>query len=257
MGEQKERVRLAPGTRLSERGDGAWQLGLHADRRVVLVPEAADHLLLARLRTGVEPLRVSVRQRELLVRIGGAGLLVACGPPTVPGPVALDVPAEQRPAALAALTQAGLTVVDRDATAPVLVVHVGAEVRRERLDPLVREDRPHLLLTAVAGRVRVGPLVVPGVTSCLRCVDEHHTDRDPRHPLVVHHHLERDLDDRTPPGDLALGLAWAARDLRSLLTGGRPTTWSATVELTDDGPVSHRWSRHPRCGCAWGEALLA
>lgn len=256
MGEEKARVRLAPGTRLAERGDGAWQLGLHPDRRLVLSPEAADHLLISRLRTGIDPLRVSVRQRELLVRIGGAGLLVPCDPPVAPDAVSVDAPADARPAVVAALTSAGLTVAGT-ATALTLVVHQGAEVRRDRLDPLVRADLPHLLVTAVAGRVRVGPLVVPGVTSCLRCVDEHLTDRDPRHPLVVHHHLDRDLDDRTPPGDLALGLAWAARDARSWLTGGRPTTWSATVELTEEGPVTHRWTRHPRCGCAWGVALLA
>jgi hypothetical protein len=256
MGEQRARVRLAPGTRLAERGDGAWQLGLHADRRVVLAPEAADHLLLARLRTGVDPLRVSVRQRELLVRIGSAGLLVPCEPPAAPGAVSVDAPADARVAVVAALANAALTVDDA-AAALAVVVRVGAEVRRDRLDPLVRDDLPHLLVTAVAGRVRVGPFVVPGVTSCLRCVDEHLTDRDPRHPLVVHHHLECDADDRTTPGDLALGLAWAARDARSWLTGGRPTTWSATVELTDEGPVTHPWSRHPRCGCAWDEALLA
>lgn len=249
-------MRLAPGTRLAERGDGAWQLGLHADRRVVLVLEAADHVLLARLRTGVDPLRVSVRQRELLVRIDGAGLLVPCDPPAAPGAVGVDAPADARAGAVAALAHAGLAVDDASA-ALTLVVHVGAEVRRDRLDPLVRGDHPHLLVAAVAGRVRVGPLVVPGVTSCLRCVDEHLTDRDPRHPLVVHHHLERDADDRIPPGDLALGLAWAARDARSWLTGGRPTTWSASVELTGEGPVTHPWRRHPRCGCAWDEALLA
>lgn len=256
MGEQRSRVRLAPGTRLAERGDGAWQLGLHADRRVVLAPEAADHLLLGRLRTGVDPLRVTLRQREMLVRIGGAGLLVPCEPPAEPAAVSVDAPADARALVVTALASAGLTV-DESAAGLALVVHVGAEVRRDRLDPLVHDDLPHLLVTAVADRVRVGPLVVPGVTSCQRCVDEHQTDRDPRHPLVVHHHLERDVDDRTTPGDLALGLAWAARDARAWLTGGRPTTWSATVELTDEGPVTHPWSRHPRCGCAWGESLLA
>ncbi|MFD1948279.1 hypothetical protein [Nocardioides aestuarii] len=256
MGEHRPRVRLAPGTRLSERGDGRWQLGLHADRRLVLAAEATDHLLLARLRTGVDPLRVSVPQRELLVRIGSAGLLVPCDPPPASGAVSVDAPGDTRAAVVAALSRAGLAVTEA-AGALALVVTTGAEVRRDRLDPLVRDDLPHLLLTAVAGRVRLGPLVVPGVTSCLRCVDEHLTDRDPRHPLVVHHHLERAVDDRTTPGDLALGLAWAARDARSWLTGGRPTTWAATVELTETGPVTQTWSRHPRCGCAWGEALLA
>lgn len=251
------RVRLVPGTRLSERGDGAWQLGLHADRRLVLAPHAVDHVLLARLRTGVDPVRVSVPQRQLLVRIDEAGLLVPCPPPRFPTSVTLDAPATQRTPAVRALADAALTVGDDQTSLLTLVVHVGAEPARDALDPLVRADRAHLLLTAVAGRVRVGPLVVPGATACLRCVDEHHTDRDPRHPLVVHHHLGHDPADRPPPGDLALGLAWAARDAGSFLAERRPPTWSATVELTGDGPVTHRWTRHPRCGCAWDTALLA
>lgn len=256
MTDQGSRVRLLPGTRLSERGYGAWQLGLHDDRRVVLTPDAADHLLLARLRTGVAPDRLAAPQRALLERIRSAGLLTPCTTPPAPAPVALEAPTEHRAAAVRALTDAGLTVADGPSPL-TLVVHVGAEPRRDALDPLVRSDDPHLLLTSVAGRVRLGPLVVPGATACLRCVDEHHTDRDPRHPLVVHHHVDRDPDDRPPPGDLALGLAWAARDARLYLTGGAPTTWSATVELTDDGPVTRPWRRHPRCGCAWAEALLA
>jgi hypothetical protein len=256
MTDQGSRVRLLPGTRLSERGYGAWQLGLHDDRRVVITPDAADHLLLARLRTGVDPDRLGATQRALLDRLGRAGLLTSCTTARPPSPVALDAPPEHRAAAARALADAGLAVADGPSPL-TLVVTVGAEQRRDALDPLVRADRPHLLLTAVARRVRLGPLVVPGATACLRCVDEHHTDRDPRHPLVVHHHLERDPDDRPAPGDLALGLAWAARDARAYLSDGAPSTWSATVDLTDDGPLARSWTRHPRCGCAWGEALLA
>jgi hypothetical protein len=256
MTDHTSRVRLLPGTRLSERGYGAWQLGLHDDRRVVLTPDAADHLFLTRLRTGVDPDRLGAAQRSLLDQLDRAGLLTSCAAAPAPPPVALAAPSEHRAAAARALTDAGLTVSD-DPAALTLVVTVGAEQRRDALDPLVRADRPHLLLTAVARRVRIGPLVVPGATACLRCVDEHLTDRDPRHPLVVHHHLERDPGDRPAPGDLALGLTWAARDARAYVCDGAPSTWSATVELTDDGPVARPWSRHPRCGCAWGEALLA
>jgi hypothetical protein len=256
MTDHASRVRLLPGTRLSERGYGAWQLGLHDDRRVVLTPDAADHLLVTRLRTGVDPDRLGATQRSLLDQLDEAGLLISCAAAPPPPPMTLDAPAEHRAAAARALADAGLTVADGP-SALTLVVSVGAEQRREALDPLVRADRPHLLLTAVAGRVRIGPLVVPGATACLRCVDEHHTDLDPRHPLVVHHHLERDLADRPAPGDLALGLAWAARDARAYVCDGAPSTWSATVDLTDDAPAVRAWSRHPRCGCAWDEALLA
>lgn len=254
-GTQRRWVRLAPGVRLSDRGHGAWQLGLHADHRVVLTPDPATHALLVRLRTGVDEERLPEGSRPLLARLGRAGLLASCAAPPAPGPVAVDAVADQRGAVARALVAAGLTVTDGDAAALTLVLRTGAEPRREDLDPWVREDRAHLLVTAVAGRVRLGPLVVPGTTACLRCVDAHHTDRDPRHPLVVHHHHDRDPDDVPVPGDLALALAWAARDARCFLTAGRPTTWSSTVDLTEDGPRVHPWSRHPHCGCAWDAAL--
>lgn len=246
----ERRVRLVRGARVTERGYGAWQVGLHHDRRLVLAPSPAELVLLERLRVGVDPARVPVEQRELLDRLDRGGLLTATTTPPAPPPIALDVPADLRGTVGRALTDAGLTTT-AGAAPLVLVVRAGAEPRREELDPHVQADRAHLLVTLVAQRARVGPLVVPGVNACQRCVDEHHTDRDPRHQMVLHHHAERDPLDVPDRTDLALALAWAARDARAHLTGDRPTTWSATVELTPDGPVHRTWARHPRCGCAW------
>ena len=55
---------------------------------------------------------------------------------------------------------------------------------------------------------------------------------------------------------LLLALAWAARDLGRWVEGDRPTTWSASVEL-GEVPRVQSWRRHPRCGCAWGDALAS
>lgn len=136
-----------------------------------------------------------------------------------------------------------------------LHVSVGAEPRREDLDEAMRAQRAHLLMTFLGGRVRLGPFVAPGLTACSRCVDEHLTDRDPRHPLVVQQHQQADPRDAPSPQDLHLTLAWAVRDLVTWVEGGRPSTWSATVDLRPDGPRVDRWRRHPRCGCAWGDVL--
>lgn len=248
-----ERVRLAPGVRVTERGYGAWQVGLHHDRRLLLTASPGDLALLERLRTGLDPAgALPAGERELLARCDRAGLLVDGTPAAAPPPVTLDAPADLRATVGRALTDAGLRTTDDPDGPLTLVVRAGCEPRREDLDPLVQADRAHLLLTVVAGRARVGPLVVPGVTACQRCVDEHHTDRDPRHQLVLHHHHERDATDRVGTADLALALAWAARDARLHLTGGQPTTWSATVDVAEAGPQRRTWARHPRCGCAWG-----
>ena len=253
------RVRLGSGLRVSDRGDTVLQVGLHPGRRAVLPADADVRLLLERLRHGLDPARLSPAQQERLRVLDDAGLLV---PADGPGPrprggaaVVLDVPGVARPAVSRLLTGAGLTEGRSPDAGPTLLVRIGAEPRRTDLDALVQADRGHLLVTAVAGRVRVGPTVVPGVTACLRCLDEHQTDVDPRHPLVVQQHLDHDPTDRADPADLQLALAWAVSDLAALAEGSRPRTWSSTVDLDEERPVIRPWARHPRCGCAWDQAL--
>ena len=142
--------------------------------------------------------------------------------------------------------------------APVVRLVVTAdEVSRSRVDRLVRDGEPHLLVTGRSGRLTIGPFVAPGVTACRRCVDAHLAERDPRRSLVI-----EQLDDAaagpvpTPcdPALMSLALAWAARDLVSYLDGDRPATWSATVDVGPDLALERRsWTRHPHCGCSWGD----
>ena len=257
---RSRRVRLGPGLRVSDRSDDVLQVGLHPGHRLVLPDDHDTRALLDRLRHGVDPDRLPPPQRCRLRLLDAAGLLV----PAVPAPVRssrsgaaveVDAPEGDRAVVARLLAAVGLTGTRSDGAAPVLVLRIGCEPRRSELDVLAQTDRTHLLVTALAGRVRVGPTVVPGVTACQRCLDEHDTDVDPRHPLVVQQHLDPDLTDRPDPVDLQLALAWAVRDLVALVEGRRPTTWSATLDLTDEGPVLRPWHRHPRCGCAWDEAL--
>ncbi len=256
------RVRLAPGLRVTERRDGTLQVGLHADRRLVLPHGPEVRAVLARLRHPVDPAALSDAERVLTERLEAAGLLederdVARRAATRAA-AAIAVVADDATGALTRrlLVEAGLSAArGPDDPTLTLVVTGGAEPRRADLDRLAQADRPHLLVTSVAGRVRVGPCVVPGLTACVRCVDEHLADRDPSHPRLVAGHLTAARDDLPPPGDLALALAWAVRDVVALVDGERPTTWSATVDLVPGGPVTHEWRRHPRCGCAWGDLL--
>jgi hypothetical protein len=123
-------------------------------------------------------------------------------------------------------------------------------------DPLVsglhRAGVPHLV-AAVRGDVGVvGPLVVPGVTSCLRCADLHRRDADPRWP-----DLAAQLTAQEPPSSGAtltclLTAVTAAMQVLAYLDGaGAPVTLSATVEfrLPDLAPQLRRWPTHPDCTC--------
>jgi hypothetical protein len=123
-------------------------------------------------------------------------------------------------------------------------------------DPLVAEVHrsgvPHLV-AAVRGQTGVvGPLVVPGVTSCLHCADLHRRDADPRWPA-----LAAQLTAVEPPPSGAtvtclLTVATAALQVLAYLDGtGAPATLDATIELgpPDHAPRLRRWTAHPGCGC--------
>ncbi|MDP3891739.1 hypothetical protein, partial [Nocardioides sp.] len=154
-------------------------------------------------------------------------------------------------------------VPDACDAADVVVVLAQGEADREVLDRMARRDVPHLLVAVVDGHVRVGPFVVPGRTACLRCVDAHHLDRDPRHPVLIAQYtrltgrLRSDgVPDAIPSTRWEIALATAADDVLRFLDERTPTTWSATLSLEGDkGPVRTPWPRHPRCGCSWGEGL--
>jgi hypothetical protein len=121
---------------------------------------------------------------------------------------------------------------------------------------LVRAGVTHLLVRVVETTATVGPLVVPGRTSCLRCHDLHRTDRDPAWPRILAQ-VERD-----PPGSAACDVtlagvagALAAQQALAHLDGFVPATADGTVEirLPDGMPRRRSWRPHPACGCTWPE----
>ena len=134
-------------------------------------------------------------------------------------------------------------------------------------DPrLVRELQsggvPHLPVLMRDGTGLVGPLVIPGRSSCLCCVDLHRTDRDPAWPA-----LAAQLRTVVGTADRAAVLATSALALSQLqqiisAVQGRaveppaPATMNATLEVDvgSQSIVARRWPRHPLCGC-WNSSL--
>jgi hypothetical protein len=140
---------------------------------------------------------------------------------------------------------------------PDLTVLVADDVVDSRRgDDLVRHDVPHLAVVVSPDRVVVGPLVLPGRTPCLRCLDLHRRDRDPGWPQVVAQLLSgqvrRDCGRaETASATAAAGIA--ALQVLVLLDGhATPASVGRTLELTlPDGLVERRaWRLHPSCGCA-------
>jgi bacteriocin biosynthesis cyclodehydratase domain-containing protein len=111
---------------------------------------------------------------------------------------------------------------------------------------------PHLVATVRGDVGVVGPLVVPGATSCLRCGDLHRRDADPRWPRLA----AQLTATEPPPGGATVTClvtaATAALQVLAYLDGSAaPATLDATVELRppDLRPRVRRWPPHPACGC--------
>lgn len=121
---------------------------------------------------------------------------------------------------------------------------------------LLRRGVPHLFATVRDGTGVVGPLVLPGRSSCQRCHDLHRADRDPAWPKVAAQLAGRSAQ-ATPPCDVVLATAVAAQaaaqGLAHLDGDPRPATVDGTVEIAQaDGRTRRRgWTVHPLCGCGW------
>lgn len=266
---------LAPGLRVVERGRGSWQVGMCAERSAVLPRSPAITQLFDALLAREAP-PDALEARSTLAELADAGLIVEAGdhgPAHRPAPGRVTVLGNLGPEVgvdpAAFVRAAGLTLhPGLDSTVPEASRNLGdaalvlsrGELDRDRLDPLMRTGTPHLPIRFVDGTAVLGPLVVPGSTACLRCLDAHRAEEDPAHYAVLRRYVEassRPRPDGVPdPLDPLLAtllVCWGIHDLAAHLAGQRPATWSATVTVDDKlcGLTATRWLRHPACRCCW------
>ncbi len=131
---------------------------------------------------------------------------------------------------------------------------------------LVRDDQPHLIVRTAGDLAVVGPLVLPGRSACLRCLDLTRAGADPGWPEL----LAQLCQTRVPSSELLTSwvVSTALVQIHAALRyapgpatpasragpAGPPETLGATVELTgaELAPRLRRWPGHPGCGCGWG-----
>jgi len=255
---------LRPGLRLVRRDVDHLQLGVDPPHVAVLPDSPAVRRLVADLAHGGPLTTLDEATTPVLTELVRVGLVVAADDEAgrrarrARGVVHVDAPDDVRPAALRLVRETGLATTPIAAAATVALVWGEGELARDRLDGWVRSGTAHLVVAELADGPRLGPYVVPGATACLRCVDAHAGETDPRRALVVEQVANgRPLRPARP--DLALrtvALAWVVHDLALAAEGGRPSTWSATVLLTGLPPVQTSYRRHPHCGCAWADEAV-
>ncbi|WP_157550733.1 hypothetical protein [Nocardioides jensenii] len=290
---------LRPGVRVCRREDGLLQVGLVAHLAVTAPDTDEIRAVLLDLRNGVPPgpaceltpavLRFCNRLLDKALVLDADGFLSALGTARDQvgreslaaylgdnGRDGPDLLARRRGTTIGVahqgdrrserrivdvLTSGGVSTTATTSRADAALLVARGEPDRDRLDEWVRSDLPHLVVSTSEGVVRLGPFVVPGETACLRCIDAHLADRDPRRPLIVAQYVDAAA---TPDGlpepihhDLfEMAMLWAVRDLLNWVDGHRPRSWSST--LTFDPALelgSTPWRQHPACGCGWGRAF--
>lgn len=185
---------------------------------------------------------------------------------------------------LAECPNASVTVApEARADLVVLIGHYMIDPRE--FDDLVRNDVPHLAITMDDSSVVVGPLVRPGSTPCLRCVELHRSDIEPAWPMLSTQLLGLSPDElhaeettlsssaasiavpqilaaldgmggavgvdsgaSNDGGDSAGADSAGAEKPRMVLV---PIPTAETVEFSLDDPLpgTRTWSSHPDCGC--------
>jgi bacteriocin biosynthesis cyclodehydratase domain-containing protein len=175
------------------------------------------------------------------------------------GYLSADIGRQRRTAARDAVIRAEPTVDARPLDAvpsrpPTLAILADAVVPAPPLvEALVRDRVPHLPVRVHERTGIVGPLVVPGRSSCLHCADLRRTELDPCWPSVA-----AQLAGRSRQADLACAQALAALAVAQTLRflawrppQHHPPVWNAAVELDpfESLAVTRDWPPHPACSC--------
>jgi bacteriocin biosynthesis cyclodehydratase domain-containing protein len=128
----------------------------------------------------------------------------------------------------------------------------------ERHRELAARGIPHLVVRACDGVGLVGPLVLPGRSACLRCLDLHRAARDPRWPLVAAamSGMVGSASPATVAATAALGVEQALLALDGCAGAEPPPTLDGTLELDLRRGWLRRqaWVPHPDCGCGAAQA---
>jgi bacteriocin biosynthesis cyclodehydratase domain-containing protein len=226
-------------------------------------PGAADAVLLRRRNAAVTVHGAGRVGSTVAALLGAAGIgLVACVDPVglrtadlSPGGVN-EMRGVSRGAAAAerVRTVAGHTQVQTEPLpdADLTVVAPASPSALPEVLAAVR-DRPHLLVSVRETTAVVGPFVLPGRTSCLRCVEVSRVDRDPRWPALAAQLASstRTVDPcEVPLATVAAGVA-VVHALAWLDTGELPPSAGGVVEIEAADARSRRRTLppHPACGC--------
>jgi hypothetical protein len=271
------RYTLNPAMPVLLRPDGAVQVGWDPRRAVLVRPPAglsaaALAELLRSLQSGATlaelQARFEVDPGELVASLVGAGVVTAterrktrCPSVRIHGHGPLsELLAGALRCSGARVTRSSVTQAAPPDTTDLVVLSDFLVADPRVVRELHTAGVAHLPVRLRDGAGLVGPLVIPGVTSCLDCADLHRSDRDAAWPAVA-----SQLRNAVGSADRATVLATAALALNQVdrvigtvrrgeavgVSAEPPPTLDTTLEFDVNAGaiVARRWSRHPRCWC--------
>ncbi len=186
---------------------------------------------------------------------GSARLRHATPGGLLPGDEGEDLTTAARNAILRAAPDADTTPLPTDERPDLTVIAVDAPIDEDRRVALHADGAAHLALALGTDHGVVGPLVVPGLTSCLRCADLHRRDRDPAwSALAAQLALPRRYGPTSDVTVASIVVGAAAMQALTFLDGGDPACIDGTLELRPpDWRLRRRgWPHHPDCDCSPG-----
>lgn len=262
-------IRLDPSSPPLWRGDGRVQFGAPAvatspfnapwvDAVVAALSGGttrAEALALARLHGAADG------EADLLLEAIAPALVSRRRQTRIAVQVADDLPARVTRAVLAALPARASVLPWAGSAGPLLpggtcvIVLAAYRVDPRRTAGLVRDDVTHVPLVLDPARAVVGPVVVPGRTACLACLDADRRRDDPQWPALAAQLLGR----AKPEVDPALA-AEAGRAARFLLSGPIATTTRALRLRADSSRrvwETHRPSADCQCRSPGGNETVS
>jgi hypothetical protein len=132
----------------------------------------------------------------------------------------------------------------------VVVLTSGPPPDAARAAELVTLQVPHLPVGITQARILVGPLVLPGRSACLNCLDRYRLEADPGWSTVARRLRDAPVAAAAVPVATAAGLA--AEQVLDLVDGlRRPAAVNTTLErrIGQVGMRRRHWRTHPECGC--------
>jgi bacteriocin biosynthesis cyclodehydratase domain-containing protein len=128
------------------------------------------------------------------------------------------------------------------------------EPPRTVFDEARRHRVSHLPVVTDEDRVRIGPVVIPGLTPCLTCLDLHRTDWDHAWPALLPQ-LGRSRSLLAPMLPIPLRYAAAAEvtiEVQAVADGSRPRTAGQVLALGPAHDARDTWpvAFHHGCACA-------